>query len=81
MHTRRCIFIVFQYMYIYSFILMQTCVLQSWDEELAPTQDAPPYCGVGFVQVRGRDWVPPPQVTEQVPYAPQEDHAPSTSIK
>ena len=60
---------------------MQTCVLQSWDEELAPTQDAPPYCGVGFVQVRGRDWVPPPQDTEQVPYAAQADQAPSTSIK
>lgn len=49
------------------YVLMQICVLQSCDVVSVPGQEAPPYWGVGFVQVRVLDWVPPPQVTEQVP--------------
>ena len=47
--------------------LMQIWVLQSCDVVSVPGQAAPPYWGVGFVQVRVLDWVPPPQVTEHVP--------------
>ena len=46
---------------------------------LAPTQSAPPPCGVGFVQLRVRVRVPAPQVAEQLL---QDDHCvnpPSTT--
>lgn len=33
--------------------------------EVDPTQAAPPFDGTGLEQVR--DWVPPPQVAEQMP--------------
>ena len=59
-------------------LLGQFWVLQSWLEVVDPTQAAPPYWGVGLEQLRERVWVPPPQVTVQAPYDPQEVQAPST---
>ena len=50
----------------------QACVLQLWLEE--PLQVAPPPEGVGLVQLLV--WVPPPQLTEQLP---QSVHPPFTA--
>ena len=59
----------------------QAWVLQSWNSVSAPTQSAPPFCGVGLVHVRVRDWVPPSHVNEHVPHTVHADHPPSTETK
>lgn len=48
-------------------MILQDCVLQLC--ELAPEHDEPPLAGAGLSQARV--WVPPPQLTEQAPHAPQ----------
>ena len=40
----------------------------------SPMQSFPPLAGLGFVQDRLLDWVPPPHVTEQEPHAPYPLH-------
>jgi hypothetical protein len=59
-------------------LLGQLWVLQLRDEVADPTQFFPRYWGAGFVHVLLRVWVPPPQVTVQPPYDPQDAHLPST---
>ena len=59
----------------------QAWVLQSWDSVSAPTQSAPPFCGVGLVHVRVRDCVPPLHVNEHVPHTDQSVQPPSTETK
>ena len=44
----------------------QLCILQFWVSLLEPAQPDPPQAGDGLVQVRVRDWVPPPQEAEQL---------------
>ena len=41
-------------------------------------QSAPPYCGAGLEQLRDLVWIPPPQVTVQVPQLAQDAQLPST---
>ena len=48
----------------------QAAVLQLCDSVAEPLQLAPPLAGAGLVQVRLRVWVPPPQLTEQLPQLP-----------
>ena len=48
----------------------QAAVLQLCDSVADPLQLAPPLAGAGLVQVRLRVWVPPPQLTEQLPQLP-----------
>jgi hypothetical protein len=60
------------------YLLMQTWVLQSRELASDPEQVAPPYWGEGLVQDLDLDWVPPPHVTEHIPYEPQPDQDPST---
>lgn len=56
----------------------QSCVLHALFSLLLPWQSSPPYCGLGYVQVRLRAWVPLPQLWEHPPHGCHCDHPPST---
>jgi len=53
------------------------CVLQEAVSEEDPTQSGPPLAGAGLLQSRDLVWVPPPQVTLQVPKAVQAPQLPA----
>lgn len=55
----------------------QLFVLQFSDCSDSLEHSFPPNCGGGFVQVRFRSCVPPPQVTEHEVHAPQSEYLPS----
>ena len=65
---------------VYVDILGQCWLLQPCEDLLDAGQFAPPYWGVGLLQVRSRYWVPPPQVTEQVCQDCHAAQEPSTEI-
>ena len=54
-------------------------MLHVCDEVEKSGQSAPPYCGAGLEQVRDLVWIPPPQVTVQVPQLAQDAQLPSTA--
>lgn len=66
------------YWCVYCVVLGQLCVLQVCVAVENPVQSLPPYCGAGFVQERILVWIPPPQVTVQVPHDPHDAQNPST---
>lgn len=59
----------------------QASTLQSVSSLAPPGQSSPPLAGLGLVQVRDRDCLPPPHDTEHRPYPDHELHAPSTVTK
>lgn len=59
-------------------LLGQLWVLHVCEDVDMSGQSAPPYCGAGLLHVRVLDWIPPPQVTVQLPQLPQAAQLPST---
>ena len=53
-------------------------VAQFWVSVDVPEQSCPPLAGLGLVQDRFLDWVPPPHVTEQELHDPYPLHPPLT---
>jgi len=61
--------------------LQHAWVLHDWLWLVEPEQAAPHTLGLGLLQDRLRDWVPPPHETEQPDQPDQELHPPLMAVQ